>query len=67
MKKIKIKIKGDFDQDANPMKELGYGLSKINENGLSKINENGLNKINFEEKEQKKMNAGKYKMKLKIK
>jgi hypothetical protein len=59
MKKIKIKIKGDFDQDANPMKELGYGLSKINENGL--------NKINFEEKEQKKMNAGKYKMKLKIK
>jgi hypothetical protein len=59
MKKIKIKIKGDFDQDANPMKELGYGLSKINENGL--------NKINFEEKEQKKMNSGKYKMKLKIK
>ena len=59
MKNIKIKIKGDFDQDANPMKELGYGLSKINENGL--------NKINFEEKEQKKMNAGKYKMKLKIK
>jgi len=59
MKKIKIKIKGDFDQDANPMKELGYGLSNINENGL--------NKINFEEKEQKKMGGGKYKMKLKIK
>jgi hypothetical protein len=65
MKKIKIKIKGDFDdQDVvNPMND---GLNKKLGEGLSGIKINKLTGLFGEEKEQK-MNGGKYKLKLKIK
>lgn len=69
MKKLKIKVKGDFDQsiikdiinpmnNPNPMNTGNTGLNKELGYGLNTINQ---------EKDQKKMKGNKYKLKLKIK